>query len=172
MDPLQQLLEAGQDYARVCSDFWRLCAAAGSAPPAGDSAGASSWQETFAGHYRRFLKPEWPVQASAATAKQPVAPEVVRCQQAYHALVAQAAAIAADAAARFAAELGREDPAAAPVTTLRELGDLWIECGERAWAAAAHQDAFAEARAEWLASLAELQPVQQGLRAATPGPAP
>jgi hypothetical protein len=42
------------------------------------------------------------------------------------------------------------------VTTLRELHALWIDCGEAAWAAAAHGEEFAEAQAELLAAHVEL----------------
>jgi hypothetical protein len=51
--------------------------------------------------------------------------------------------------------LSASGPAAPPVTTLRELHALWIECGEAAWAAAAHRDEFAEAQAELLAAHVE-----------------
>jgi Poly(R)-hydroxyalkanoic acid synthase subunit (PHA_synth_III_E) len=67
------------------------------------------------------------------------------------------AGIAADAAARFATELGRGDSDARPITSLRELFELWIDCGEAAWAAAAHREAFAVAQAKLLAAIVELR---------------
>lgn len=67
------------------------------------------------------------------------------------------AGIATDAAARFAAELERSGPDAPPITSLRELFDLWIDCGEAAWAAAAHRESFAVAQAKLLAAIAELR---------------
>jgi polyhydroxyalkanoate synthesis regulator phasin len=41
------------------------------------------------------------------------------------------------------------------VTSLRQLHDLWVECGEQAYAAAAHRDDFAAAQAELLAAAIE-----------------
>ena len=58
---------------------------------------------------------------------------------------------------RLAAELA--DPAASgpPVTSLRQLHDLWVECGEQAYRAAAQGDAFATAQAELLMAMVELR---------------
>ena len=58
------------------------------------------------------------------------------------------------AACRGARAIGPEAP---PITTLRELHALWIDCGEAAYAAAAHRDEFAEAQAELLAAFVELR---------------
>ena len=44
-----------------------------------------------------------------------------------------------------------------PVTTLRELHDLWIECGEGSHAAAAHGEDFAAAQAELLSAMVEMR---------------
>jgi hypothetical protein len=39
---------------------------------------------------------------------------------------------------------------------LRELHELWIECGEAAYAAAAHGEEFSAAQAELLAAMIEM----------------
>ncbi len=65
--------------------------------------------------------------------------------------------VALDAARRLIAALADDAPGVAPITTLRELHALWIECGEAAWAAAAHREDFAAAQAELLASLVRLR---------------
>jgi Poly(R)-hydroxyalkanoic acid synthase subunit (PHA_synth_III_E) len=67
------------------------------------------------------------------------------------------AGIASDAAARFATELGRQGPDVHAITSLRELFELWIDCGEAAWAAAAHRESFAVAQAKLLAAIVELR---------------
>jgi hypothetical protein len=67
-------------------------------------------------------------------------------------------AIASDAERRLEAALAEDGPDATPITTLRELHSLWIECGDAAWSAAAHGEEFATAQADWLAALVELRP--------------
>ncbi len=50
-------------------------------------------------------------------------------------------------------------PDAPPITSLRELQALWIECGEAAYAEAARREEFASAQAELLMALVELRAV-------------
>ncbi len=64
---------------------------------------------------------------------------------------------AADATRRLDAALAADGPDALPITSLRELQALWIDCGEAAWSAAAHREEFAEAQAELLAASVALR---------------
>jgi hypothetical protein len=73
------------------------------------------------------------------------------------AFASQVNAIAIDAGQRLAEALARSGPEAPPITTLRDLHSLWIDCGEAAYAAAAHREEFAEAQAELLAAFVELR---------------
>jgi Poly(R)-hydroxyalkanoic acid synthase subunit (PHA_synth_III_E) len=82
---------------------------------------------------------------------------LLRYQAALQRSGAIALAIARDAGARLLAALSETGPQAPPITSLRALHELWIECGEAAYAAAAHREDFAEAQAELLAALVELQ---------------
>ncbi len=84
-----------------------------------------------------------------------------RWQRAMAAMSALATAIATDAYARFSAALASTDPAAAPITTLAGLHDLWIDCGEAAYAQVAHSRPFAAAQAELLSALVELRAATQ-----------
>lgn len=81
----------------------------------------------------------------------------LRMQQAQERYARIALAIASDAGRRLIAALSASGPSAPPITSLRELHALWIECGEAAWAAAAHREDFAEAQAELLAAHVELR---------------
>lgn len=78
-----------------------------------------------------------------------------RYQAALQAHGAALAAIAAEASRKFSAELA--DDSGAPITSVRELQALWIDCGERAFAEAAHGEAFAAGLAELLAAWVELK---------------
>jgi hypothetical protein len=118
-------------------------------------------QAAFAESYRRMLMSAAPLGALPTGAGAGVAAAIARCQRAWQAMATQGAEIAADASRRLAAALADENPAATPVTSLRELHDLWVECGEAAWAAAVHQDSYAAVQAEWLAALVELMQEQR-----------
>jgi len=167
----QRLREFGQDYAGFATGFWGQFPGAGQPPAAAPWQGSAALQAALAEHYRGMISPAMPPEVAAAGALPALAAAVARCQRAGQALAAQATAIGADAARRLVAELSRTDAAAAPITTLAALHELWIECGEAAWAAAVHQDGYAAAQSEWLSSLIELQFEQQRLRQSERPPA-
>lgn len=170
-DVAQRLLEFGQDYAGFATIFWGQFSAAGQAPPAAPWQGSAALQAALAEHYRRMISPAMPPQMTAASALPALTEALARCQRAGQALAAQSSAIGADAARRLVAELSRTDATAAPITTLTALHELWIECGEAAWAAAVHQDDYAAAQSEWLAALIELQFEQRRLQQGATPPA-
>lgn len=126
---------------------WQSLYASG---PAAAGADTQAFVARLCEQYRQVFVPPAPpaggAQAGAAA---------LRFQRAFEAMAAILAGVAADAARRFTEEIGRDGP---PITTLRALQDLWIDCGERAWAAAAHRDDFAGTQAELLVALAGLPP--------------
>jgi hypothetical protein len=110
----------------------------------------------FVDRYLQIFTPEFarlapvrdPSPADAAMAK--------RWQAAMQRFGLQIAAIANDASRRLVAQLLADDAGLPPVTSLRQLHALWIDCGEAAYAEAAHGDEFAEAQAELLGAWVEL----------------
>src|SRR5688500_10875969 len=84
----------------------------------------------------------------------------VRYQRATMRSAELASAIALEAGRRFAEALAQSGPQAPPITSLRELHALWIECGEAAYGEAARRDEFAAAQAELVMALVELRAVQ------------
>ncbi len=161
----RRLLELGQDYAGIARDSWKFL---GGASGTAGSATPGVMQAAFAESYRRLLISAVPFDPGPAQAAVSLAAAVARCQRAWQGMAAQARDIAADASRRLAAALSDEDPAAVPITSLRELHDLWIECGEEAWAAAVHEDSYAAVQAEWLAALVELLQEQRRWFATAP----
>jgi imidazole glycerol phosphate synthase subunit HisF len=103
--------------------------------------------------YRRLFTPHGAPEVTAGDS----GAAFIRCQQAAERFGKQATAIAIDASARFSAALSETGPQAPPITSLRELHALWIDCGEAAYAAHAHREEFAEAQAELLAAFVELR---------------
>lgn len=89
---------------------------------------------------------------------------LLRWQAATRRFGQQATAIAADASRRLTAALQDDDPTLPPITSLKSLYELWIDCGEAAYAAAAGGDEFAEAQAECLAAWVELHALQPRAR--------
>ena len=104
-------------------------------------------------HYRRLFTPSFVPDAAATD----TGAAFIRCQQAAERFGWQATAIAQDASERFRAALSATGPQAPPITSLRELHALWIDCGEAAYAAQAHREEFADAQAELLAAFVELR---------------
>ena len=105
--------------------------------------------------YRQLFMP--PGLAAAGDIHAKAGAGFLRYQQAMRGFTSQVNAIAADAGGRLADALAQSGPESPPIATLRELHALWIECGEAAYASAAHREEFAEAQAELLAAFFELR---------------
>jgi hypothetical protein len=90
-------------------------------------------------------------------------PLLLRYQQAAERFTRLLNEAAIDAARRLGAALADSGPGAVPITSLRELRELWIDCGEAAWSVVAHREEFAAAQADLFAALV-------ALRAAVPDP--
>jgi hypothetical protein len=144
-DAMRRLMEFGGDYAAVASGFWQQIQAKDP-----DFAGMQS------GLVERYRKLFTPVAVPAANPADSSA-AFIRCQQAAERFGRHASAIAADAWQRLAAAISATGADAPPITSLRELFELWIESGEAAFAAAAHREDFADAQAELLAAYVELR---------------
>jgi hypothetical protein len=116
---------------------------------------AGGVEQLLAGQYRQLLAlPRLPFAPPETLVP---GPRLARYQQAAERFGQLLNAIALDAAERLGAALADDGPHAAPITSLRELHELWIECGEAAWSAAAHREEFAAALAELLAALITLR---------------
>lgn len=153
-EALRQLQEFGEQYAGVLQDCWRLF---GTALPPAEFA---SLQAECQKRYQRLFMPVAVVPVAAADDGPAILAAAERCRQATEQFALQTSAIAADAFARFTTAVASTDEAMPKITTLRELHDLWIECGEAAYDAAAHGESYAGAQAELLTALIELRFLQ------------
>lgn len=164
-EAMRRLTAFGGDYVGIAGDWWRLFGNPVASPAGGKpAADLESLQALFIDRYRQLFTPEI---ARAAAAPDPLhggAAAMVRWHAATRRFGLQVVAIANDAFRRLSAELMAND-AGKPITSLRELHGLWIECGEAAYAAAAHGDEFADAQAELLAAWVELRGEQKWARA-------
>jgi hypothetical protein len=116
-------------------------------------------RQPMTGAYQQLFTPAGPTPLDAAAAGGTAFLRWQRASERYGSLVG---AIANDAFARLSRALEGDGTAAAPITTLAALHALWIDCGEAAWAEAAHREEFAEAQAELLAALAGLKAAAGG----------
>lgn len=145
--PSRRLMEFGNDYAGIAAEFWNRMQSPTREP---DLAGL---QAGLVERYRHLFTPVvLPAPAAGGTGT-----ASIRCQQAALRFSRQATAIAIDAGARLSAALAATGPDSPPITSLRELHALWIECGEAAYAVHAHRKEFADAQAELLAAFVELR---------------
>ena len=112
-------------------------------------------QRALAAHYQGLFTPPAPA-ALAAPGGANAGAAFVRYQEAAARSGVLVAEIAREASGRFARALAAGGPDAPPITSLRELHALWIECGEAAYHDAAHREDFAEAQAALVGALAEL----------------
>ena len=113
-----------------------------------------AFQQSLAAGYQRLFAPAGLVAAIPAAGD---GAAFSRYQRAAARLAALVSAIALEASRRFAAALAQTGPQAPPITSLRELQALWIECGEAAYGEAARREEFAAAQAEMLMALVELR---------------
>ncbi|HEX9708212.1 MAG TPA: poly(R)-hydroxyalkanoic acid synthase subunit PhaE [Steroidobacteraceae bacterium] len=144
-DAMRRLMEFGRDYTGIAAAFWSQMQS--------KEPDYSGLQSGLIERYRRLFMPV--VAAAAAPAETGAA--FIRSQRAAERFGRHASAIAIDASERLTAALSATGPDAPPIASLRELHELWIECGEAAYAAAAHREDFAEAQAEFLAAMVELR---------------
>lgn len=147
---LQFAQQTLSDYA---SDYAGLAAAALAQWQAG-GASLDALSAPLVERYQKLFTPPGLVPANPEATEGGAA--WLRMQKARQRYAELALAIATDAGRRLVSALSANGSAAPPITSLRELHSLWIECGEAAWAAAAHREEFAEAQAELLAAHVEL----------------
>jgi hypothetical protein len=153
-DRLQGPCLLQRTLAEQAKDLASLALAFGGAVPMGP-ANFGDLRNPLIERYRHLFLPPGLAAAGDRTAN--AGAGFLRYQQAMQGFTAQVSAIAMNAGERLAEALARSGPEAPPITTLRELHALWIDCGEAAYAAAAHREDFAEAQAELLAAFVELR---------------
>lgn len=84
-------------------------------------------------------------------------------QQAWQRHAEMLGRVGTQAVARMTEKIGELSGAGKPLESLRAVHDLWVECGEKAYAELAHGKEFATAQAELSGALAALKKEQQAL---------
>ncbi len=131
------------------------------APAAASPAAFAALQPLLVESYRKTFMPGLASPAPRTDAPASGGQAARRFQAAVQGIGVQVSAIAADAFRRLNESIAAEGATAPPITSLRQLFELWIECGEAAYAEAAHGEAFASAQVELLTAFAELRAQQR-----------
>lgn len=155
-EAMRRLFGFGGEYVGLAGDWSRLFTAPGVGTPiAMPAADPEAMCALFSNRYRQLFAPEI---ASAAIALAPAQRNAAAMQR-WHAALQRyglmVTDIANDASRRLSAALQSDDAGLPPITSLRQLHAQWVDCGEAAWAAAAHGEEFAQAQAELLAAWVE-----------------
>lgn len=146
-EALRKLADYAAGYAGIASAFWNQMQ---TLHPNFDAL-----REPLIERYRQLFMASAVPQPSAGPGEAGAA--WLRYQQATERFAQQATAIALEASERLRVALADDGPGAKPITSLRELHALWVECGEAAYSRAAHREEFAAAQAELLSALVELR---------------
>ena len=160
-EAVRRIRQFGDDYRGIAQELWKFVAAKApsttdvQAPaPDGDfDKLRESLKDKFA---RAWLPAFGPLQGQQQAGERMMA-ATLRWQSATARMGELQAAIAADAVDRFRVAVSGPDTAVPPVKTLRELHDLWVECGERAFSVVAHGEDYAAAQAELLMAMVEMR---------------
>lgn len=175
-DAIRRIKEFGDDYLGITRELWKLIESGlvrdARTPPQPLCEGLEKLRASFEDQFLRLYGVAGisrPSPVLPAFGPLPLHPEshqrvvaaMVRCQRATQRFNELIARIAAQAVEGLNAALSATDASQPPITSLRQLHDLWVECGERAYADSAHGDEFASVQAERLAATIELRFEQQ-----------
>ncbi|MSQ91915.1 MAG: hypothetical protein EXR87_03135 [Gammaproteobacteria bacterium] len=160
-EAMRRIRDFGEDYLGITRELWKLVEAQASQEPGSPSQalekGLEQLRNALKEKFERLYVPAFgPLHAQQA-ATEGLMVTTLRWQRAAARVSELLSAVATNAIARLVAMLSGPDASGPPVTSLRQLHDLWVECGERAYATAAHSEDFAAAQTELLTAMVEMR---------------
>lgn len=172
-DAASRMLEFGESYLGVTRQAWQALQAAQGASAA--QADLARQLESLKAQFAQGFAQVFPGIASAAPGALPalgpgrerqqaaerLARASLRYQQAFAAFVALLGRVSSGAVERLSQRISEGSGSGKPPDSLRAVYDLWVDCGEQAYAAAAHTPEFAKAQAELNDALLDLRREQQ-----------
>ncbi len=160
-EAIRRIREFGEDYLGITRELWKLVE---SQAASGPGVSSQAFRDSL-DHLRDGLKEKFerlhvpifgPLQAQQQATEQ-LMEATLRWQRASSRLGELLSAAATAAVENLVAALENAPATALPVTSLRQLHDLWVDCGERAYGEIAHSDEFAAAQAELLSAMVEMR---------------
>lgn len=179
-DVAARMLEFGEGYIGVTRQAWKALEAAQGASVA--QADLARQLDSLKTQFAQGFAQVFPGMASAGVpgpgaapgslpalgptrerqqAAQRLAQAAARYQQAFAAFTALLGRVSSGAVERLAQRLSEGAGAGKAPDSLRAVYDLWVDCGEQAYAAAAHTPEFSKAQAELNEALLDLRREQQ-----------
>lgn len=162
-EAIRRIRQFGDDYAAMTRELLKFAESrtadwpgAAGAPPAGALDMLRAMLKEKFEHM--YLPVVGPLQAGQQAGER-LLTTTLRWQRASARMSELLGAVATDAVDRLTSALAGQD--APPVKSLRELHDLYVECGERAYAAIAHGNDYAAAQAELLMAVVEMRAEQR-----------
>jgi class III poly(R)-hydroxyalkanoic acid synthase PhaE subunit len=160
-EAMRRIRDFGEDYLGITRELWKLVEAQGSQEPGSPSQaldkGLEQLRNALKEKFERLYMPAFgPLHAQQAATERLMS-TTLRWQRAASHVGELLSAVATEAVAKLLAALSGPDASGPSVTSLRRLHDLWVECGERAYATAAHSEEFAAAQTELMAAMVEMR---------------
>jgi class III poly(R)-hydroxyalkanoic acid synthase PhaE subunit len=158
---IRRIREFGDDYLGISRELWKFVEAHASGEPGASSQalgkGFDQLRDALKEKFERLYVPVFGPLHAEQQATERLMATTLRWQRAVTRVSELLSTVAADAVEKLIGALAGPDTSGPPVTSLRQLHELWVECGERAFAVVAHSDDFAAAQAELLAAMVEMR---------------
>ena len=160
-ETLRRIREFGSDYLGITQQLWKLVKSVASGQPGVSSQPIEKGLDALRHALKEKFEHQYvPMVAPLQTQQQAterLMNAALRWQRAATRVGELLSTVATDAVGKLIATLADPDASGPPVTSLRQLHDLLVECGEQAYSTAAHSDDFAAAQAELLTAMIEMR---------------
>jgi class III poly(R)-hydroxyalkanoic acid synthase PhaE subunit len=160
-EAMRRIRDFGEDYLGITRELWKLVESQGSQQPDSPTLafekGLEQLCDALKEKFQHLYIPAFGPLHTQQEATERLMSATLRWQRAMSQVTELLSAVATDAVAKLVAALSGPDASGPPVTSLRQLHDLWVDCGERAYASAAHSEEFAAAQTELLAAMVEMR---------------
>ena len=151
IEVIRRIREFGDAWQRMAQELWRQLQ---SREPGQD---LDQLRQALKENFERMYMPALGPLHTQQLATERLAAAALHWQRAYARFGELLAAVATVAVENLIATISGPETSGPPITSLRQLHDLWVECGERAYGATAHGEDFAAAQAELLAATVEMR---------------
>jgi class III poly(R)-hydroxyalkanoic acid synthase PhaE subunit len=158
---IRRIREFGENYLGTTRELWKLVESHASkelgASSLAPGEGLDRLRNALKEKFERLYVPAFDPLHSQQEVTASLMNATLRWQRAATRVSELLSAVATDAVDKLLAALAGPEASGPPVTSLRQLHDLWVECAERSYATAVHSEDFAAAQAELLAALVEMR---------------